>query len=49
MLWTLLIVILVIWLVANLVTSFGSGLIHLLLVLAAIVLLFQLLSGRRAL
>jgi hypothetical protein len=49
MLWTLLIVILVIWLVANLVTSFGSGLIHLLLVLAVIVLLFQLLSGRRAL
>lgn len=49
MLWTILIIILVVWLVANLLTSFGSGLIHLLLVLAAIVLLFQLLSGRRAL
>jgi hypothetical protein len=49
MLWTILIIILVVWLVANVLTSFGSGLIHLLLVLAAIVLLFQLLSGRRAL
>jgi hypothetical protein len=48
MLWTLLVLILVVWLVANLLSGFGSGLLHLLLVVAAIVLIFQLLSGRRA-
>jgi uncharacterized membrane protein len=47
-LWTLLVVILAVWLIANLVTGFGSGLLHMLLVVAVIVLLFQLLSGRRA-
>ena len=47
MLWTIVLVLLAIWLISNLVTGFGSGLLHLILVIAAIVLLFQLLSGRR--
>jgi hypothetical protein len=46
MLWTLLAVILVLWLL-GFVGSVGGSLIHLLLVLAAVVLLVQLLTGRR--
>jgi uncharacterized membrane protein len=48
MLWTIVLVLLAIWLISNLVTGFGSGFLHLILVIAAIVLVFQLLSGRRA-
>jgi hypothetical protein len=46
MLWTVFVVILVLWLLGF---SFhiAGGLIHLLLVLALIVLLFNLFSGRR--
>ncbi|MGH2427634.1 MAG: lmo0937 family membrane protein [Candidatus Limnocylindria bacterium] len=47
MLWTILVIILVLWLL-GFIGQIGGGLIHLLLVVAAIVLLFQLLSGRRA-
>jgi hypothetical protein len=46
MLWTIFIILLVLW-----ALGFGfhvGGLIHLLLVIAAIVLVIQLLSGRRA-
>jgi hypothetical protein len=46
MLWTILVIILVLWLL-GFIGNIGP-LIHLLLVVAAIVLLFQLLSGRRA-
>ena len=46
MLWTLLAVILVLWLL-GFVGSVGGSLIHLLLVVAAVVLLVQLLTGRR--
>jgi len=46
MLWTILAVVLVLWLL-GLVGSVGGSLIHLLLVVAAVVLVFQLLSGRR--
>lgn len=46
MLWTILVILLVLWLLGFL-TSVGGGLIHLLLVIAAIVLVVQLLSGRR--
>jgi hypothetical protein len=41
------VIILVLWLL-GFIGSIGGPLIHLLLVVAAIVLLFQLLSGRRA-
>jgi hypothetical protein len=46
MLWTILVVLLVLWLL-GLIGGVGGGLIHLLLVVAVIVLIFQLLSGRR--
>ena len=46
MLWTIFAILLVLWLV-GLLANIGGGLIHLLLVVAAIVLIFQLLSGRR--
>jgi hypothetical protein len=48
MLWTIFVVLLVLWLL-GLVTSYTfGGFVHILLVLAVIVLVFQLLSGRRA-
>jgi hypothetical protein len=47
MLWTILVVVLVLWLLG---VSFHVGnLIHLLLVIALVVLIIQLLSGRRSL
>jgi len=47
MLWTLLVVLLILWLL-GFSFSVGGGLIHLLLVVAVVVLIFQLISGRRA-
>jgi hypothetical protein len=48
MLWTIFVILLVLWLL-GLVTSFTfGGFVHILLVLAVIVLVFQLVSGRRA-
>jgi hypothetical protein len=48
MLWTLFVVLLVLW-VIGLVSSYTlGGFIHILLVLAIVALVFQLLSGRRA-
>jgi len=47
MLWTIFVILLVLWLV-GLVSSYTlGGFIHLLLVLAVIVLVINLLSGRR--
>ncbi len=46
MLWTLLAVILVLWLLGGFVFNVGS-LVHLLLVVALVVLVIQLLTGRR--
>ncbi len=46
MLWTLFVILLVLWLL-GLVTSYTlGGFIHLLLVLAVVVLLIQLITGR---
>jgi hypothetical protein len=47
MLWTIIAILLVLWLL-GLIGNIGGGLIWLLLVIAAIVLVFQLLRGRRA-
>jgi uncharacterized protein DUF5670 len=47
MLWTLIVVLVVLWLLGFSLNVAG-GLIHLLLVLAVIVLLYNLLTGRRA-
>jgi 4-hydroxybenzoate polyprenyltransferase len=47
MLWTIIAILVVLWLL-GLIGHIGGGLIHLLLVIAAIVLIYQLISGRRA-
>jgi hypothetical protein len=47
MLWTIFVVLLVLWLLGFFLDVAG-GLIHLLLVVAAIVLIWNLISGRRA-
>lgn len=48
MLWTIAVVLLILWLL-GLVTSYTmGGFIHLLLVIAIIVILFRVISGRRA-
>jgi hypothetical protein len=46
MLWTILVILLVLWLLGFL-GQVGGGMIHLLLVIAAIVLVINLVSGRR--
>jgi hypothetical protein len=48
MLWTIFVVLAVLWLLGMVSSYTMGGAIHLLLVLAVIVLLFNLLSGRRA-
>ena len=48
MLWTITIVLFVLWLVGIVSSYTLGGWIHILLVLAVIVLIFNLLSGRRA-
>ncbi len=47
MLWTIVLVLLVLWLLGVVALPAVGGFIHLLLVLALIVLVVQLLSGRR--
>lgn len=47
MLWALIVILLILWLL-GLATNVVGGLIHVLLVIALIVLVFQLVSGRRA-
>jgi len=48
MLWTIVAVLVVMWLL-GLTVNIGGGLIHLLLVAAVVAVVFQLISGRRAL
>jgi hypothetical protein len=46
MLWTILAVLLVLWLL-GLVAHVGGGMIHLLLVVAGVIFVLQLITGRR--
>ena len=46
MLWTVIVILLILWALGGFVLNVG-GLIHVLLVIALIVLLVQLISGRR--
>lgn len=46
MLWTIIVVLLVLWLI-GLIANLGGGLIHLLLVVALVVFVINLLTGRR--
>jgi len=47
-LWTLIVILIILWLLGFTVLHVGS-LIHILLVLALVVLIYQLITGRRAL
>jgi uncharacterized membrane protein YkgB len=47
LLWIIIVVLVVLWL-AGFTMHVGGGLIHLLIVIAVIVLIFQLVTGRRA-
>lgn len=46
MLWTIAVILLVLWLL-GFGLNVGGGLIHILIVIAVIVVIFQLISGRR--
>ncbi|MGB4593979.1 MAG: lmo0937 family membrane protein [Coriobacteriia bacterium] len=46
MLWTLFVILVILWLL-GFSFSIGGGLIHILLVIAVIVLVYNLLTGRR--
>jgi hypothetical protein len=48
MLWTIFVVLLILWLLGLVSAYTLGGFIHILLVLAVIVLVFQLISGRRS-
>jgi len=49
MLYTLAVILLILWALGFVAFHVGGGLIHILLVIAVIVVIFQLVSGRRAL
>ncbi len=46
MLWTILAVVLILWLL-GFIGGIGGGLIHTLLIIAGLILVFQLITGRR--
>lgn len=47
MIWTIISILIALWLI-GLIADIGGGLIHLLLVVALVVLIFNLITGRRA-
>ena len=47
MLWTIAIILLILWLLGGFVFNIGGGLIHILLVIAVIVVLYRVITGRR--
>ena len=47
MLWTIIVILFVLWLL-GFSFQIGGGLIHLLLVIAVVILIYNLISGRRA-
>ena len=49
MLWTIFVILLVLWLLGFVSSYTLGGFIHILLVIAIVVLIIQLISGRRAL
>jgi hypothetical protein len=48
MLWTIFVILLILWLLGMVTAYTFGGLIHIILVIALVVLIFQLLSGRRS-
>lgn len=49
MLWTIFVILLILWLLGWLAFHIAGGLIHILLIIALVLLIWNLLSGRRAL
>jgi hypothetical protein len=47
MIWTIAVILFILWLLGFVAFHVGGGLIHLLLVLALIVVIYQLVTGRR--
>lgn len=47
MLWTIAVILFILWLLGAFVVHVGGGLIHLLLVIAVIVIVYRLLTGQR--
>jgi hypothetical protein len=47
MIWTLAVILFVLWLLGAFAFHVGGGLIHLLLVIAVVVVLYRLITGRR--
>ncbi len=48
MLWTIVLLLVILWALGAFVYPVAGGLIHLLLVIALVVLVYQLVTGRRA-
>ena len=48
MLWTIVVILLILWLLGGFAFHVGGNLIHILVVIAVIVLIFNLVSGRRS-
>ncbi len=48
LLWTIIVILVVLWIIGFLVAHIGGGLIHILLVIALILLIINLVSGRGA-
>lgn len=47
MLWTIAVILFILWLLGFFVVHVGGGLIHLLLVIAVVVIIYRLLTGQR--
>ena len=46
MLWTIAVILLILWVLGFFVVNIGGGLIHILLVIAVIVIIYRLVTGR---
>lgn len=46
MLWTIAVILVILWILGFFVVNVGGGLIHLLLVIAVIVIVYRLITGR---
>ncbi|HMF88444.1 MAG TPA: lmo0937 family membrane protein [Gemmatimonadaceae bacterium] len=46
MLWTIAVILLILWVLGFFVVNIGGGLIHILLVIAVIVVIYRLVTGR---
>lgn len=47
MLWTIAVVLFILWLLGGFVLNVGGGLIHILVVIAIIVVLYRVITGRK--